>query len=71
LKLLINRYCLHLVGYLYYWQMGFNSVFKGLMLCPVSSLFLRIALVVFNKRIFEFHKNVIPACRWTLEAQKI
>ena len=20
---------LHLVGYLYYWQMGFNSVFKG------------------------------------------
>jgi len=23
---------LHLVGYLYYWQMGFNSVFKGLTL---------------------------------------
>ena len=23
---------LHLVGYLYYWQMGFNSVFKGLWL---------------------------------------
>jgi hypothetical protein len=23
---------LHLVGYLYYWQMGFNSVFKGLMI---------------------------------------
>jgi len=22
---------LHLVGYLYYWQMGFDSVFKGLM----------------------------------------
>jgi hypothetical protein len=21
---------LHLVAYLYYWQMGFNSVFKGL-----------------------------------------
>ena len=21
---------LHLVGYLYFWQMGFNSVFKGL-----------------------------------------
>ena len=21
---------LHLVGYLFYWQMGFNSVFKGL-----------------------------------------
>ena len=21
---------MHLVGYLYYWQMGFNSVFKGL-----------------------------------------
>ena len=21
---------LHLVGYLYYWKMGFNSVFKGL-----------------------------------------
>jgi hypothetical protein len=23
---------LNLVGYLYYWQMGFNAVFKGLML---------------------------------------
>jgi len=23
---------LHLVGYLYYWQMGFNSVFKGLII---------------------------------------
>ena len=23
---------MHLVGYLYYWQMGFNSVFKGLSL---------------------------------------
>jgi len=24
---------LHVVGYLYYWQMGFNSVFKGLKHC--------------------------------------
>ena len=24
---------LHLVGYLYYWQMGFNSVFKVLRTC--------------------------------------
>jgi hypothetical protein len=28
---------LHLVGYLYYWQMGFNSVFKGLTLLPWKS----------------------------------
>ena len=29
---IINKLLLlHLVGYLYYWQMGFNSVFKGLM----------------------------------------
>jgi len=28
---IINKPLLfHLVGYLYYWQMGFNSVFKGL-----------------------------------------
>jgi len=28
---------LHLVGYLYYWQMGFNSVFKGLnYLCKID-----------------------------------
>jgi len=28
---IINKLLLlHLVGYLYYWQMGFNSVFKGL-----------------------------------------
>ena len=26
---------LHLVGYLYYWQTGFNSVFKGLILVSV------------------------------------
>ena len=29
---------LHLVGYLYYWQMGFNSVFKGLMCVKVIDL---------------------------------
>jgi len=28
---------LHLVGYVYYWQMGFNSVFKGLMLVTFIS----------------------------------
>jgi len=25
---------LHLVGYLYYWQMGFNSVSKGVIAVP-------------------------------------
>jgi len=29
---------LHLVGYLYYWQMGFNSVFKGLTSLITSTL---------------------------------
>jgi len=29
---------LHLVGYLYYWQMGFNSVFKGLKFISVKRL---------------------------------
>jgi hypothetical protein len=29
---------LHVVGYLYYWQMGFNSVFKGLTLLRSSRL---------------------------------
>ena len=28
---------LHLVGYLYYWQMGFNSVFKGLRVKQTST----------------------------------
>jgi len=27
---------LHLVGYLYYWQMGINSVFKGLKKCHIT-----------------------------------
>ena len=27
---------LHLVGYLYYWQMGFNSVFKGFKAVDIS-----------------------------------
>ena len=35
---------LHLVGYLYYWQMGFNSVFKGLMWDGV----LKIRLLLFS-----------------------
>ena len=30
---------LHLVGYLYYWQMGFNSVFKGLMKIAKRDIF--------------------------------
>ena len=36
LKLLINSLLLHLVGYLYNWQMVFNSVFKGLKHSHVS-----------------------------------
>jgi len=40
----LNRNCswllLHLVGYLYYWQMGFNSVFKGLKYPHLQNLFL-------------------------------
>jgi len=28
---------LHLVGYLYYWQMGFNSVFKELSMFKIIS----------------------------------
>ena len=30
---------LHLVGYLYYWQMGFNSVFEGLKNLHSSSIY--------------------------------
>ena len=30
IKIINKSLLLHLVGYLYYWQMGFNSVFKGL-----------------------------------------
>jgi len=30
---------LHLVGYLYYWQMGFNSVFKGLKVTGSTPVF--------------------------------
>ena len=30
IKFINKPLLLHLVGYLYYWQMGFNSVFKGL-----------------------------------------
>ena len=35
---------LHLVGYLYYWQMGFNSVFKGIKVDACISV---IGIVVF------------------------
>ena len=30
IEIINKQLLLHLVGYLYYWQMGFNSVFKGL-----------------------------------------
>jgi len=34
IKIINKPLLLHLVGYLYYWQMGFNSVFKWLKLEP-------------------------------------
>ena len=37
---------LHLVGYLYYWQMGINSVFKGLILITVIYLSLSLSISV-------------------------
>ena len=30
IEIINKQLLLHLVGYLYYWQMGFNLVFKGL-----------------------------------------
>jgi len=48
---------LHLVGYLYYWQMGFNSVFKGLkrellfVLCCTYAY--RLILLILKLRVFE------------------
>jgi len=30
IEIINKQLLLQLVGYLYYWQMGFNSVFKGL-----------------------------------------
>ena len=35
---------MHLVGYLYYWQMGFNSVFKGLKTSYVVHLILHMQI---------------------------
>jgi len=32
---------LYLVGYLYYWQMGFNSVFKGLKDLSITKIIYR------------------------------
>src|SRR5215469_16178328 len=39
---------LHLVGYLYYWQMGFNSVFKGLRVSGAILLLLPYTFVVWT-----------------------
>jgi hypothetical protein len=37
---------LHLLGYLYYWQMGFNSVFKGLNRLALGELFACVSRLV-------------------------
>jgi len=39
---------LHLFGYLYYWQMGFNSVFKGIILNVINCLIWSYRLLTFN-----------------------
>jgi len=39
---------LHLVGYLYYWQMGFNSVFKGLTKNKIKTLYFSLNLSSIN-----------------------
>jgi len=44
---------LHLVGYLYYWQMGFNSVFKGLNVCVTE---IRWVFGVVLYQTFEVHE---------------
>jgi len=36
IEIINKQLLLQLVGYLCYWQMGFNSVFKGLILTYVS-----------------------------------
>jgi hypothetical protein len=50
---------LHLVGYLYYWQMGFNSVFKGLnlftiLLLPMEYIKKRFISYIKTYKIFAF-----------------
>jgi len=41
---------LYLVGYLYYWQMGFNSVFKGLNELHVVPLIISLLLSFYPSR---------------------
>ena len=48
---------LHLVGYLCYWQMGFNSVFKGLSLL-IAVLFKIVGTVCFDS----IREATMPAC---------
>jgi len=40
IEIINKQLLLQLVGYLCYWQMGFNSVFKGLMVLYISGIFM-------------------------------
>jgi len=47
---------LHLVGYLYYWQMGFNSVFKGLTCREIPKWF-------YGSEVWKLFKISVPVNR--------
>jgi len=53
---------LHLVGYLYYWQMGFNSVFKGLTPFSMGDLIASAHLCLLTANVTSFSGQVI--CRF-------
>jgi len=67
---------LHLVGYLYYWQMGFNSVFKGLTWATIISFqntFIFVVSyvhVVDVQSIFKQHANR-PVCSVSLRVMAL
>ena len=64
---IINKPLLfYLVGYLYYWQMGFNSVFKGLSSDPFAILVISDTLFPSGVR---FVSNILLAYIWPRNAR--
>jgi len=56
---------LHLVGYVYYWQMGFNSVFKGLsshLINKMSAIFITVKTTNKPRTAELYNKYLTAAC---------
>ena len=58
IEIIIKQLLLQLIGYLCYWQMGFNSVFKGLIVALDGELHASATLLLVNQSLVCIEQGV-------------